>query len=73
MVLGFLYIFFILILVGDLCMILFVLLDFILLLFFCGGKFIFSGMFMCGGDFIGLELVYCFLLIDGGDFFFFFW
>lgn len=68
MVLGSLYIFSILIPVGDLRMTLSVSSDSISLSSFRGGKSIFSGMLTRGGDLTGLELAYCFLLTDGGDF-----
>jgi len=68
MVLGSLYIFSILIPVGDLRMTLSVSSDSISLSSFRGGKSIFRGMLTRDGDLTGLELAYCFLLTVGDDF-----
>lgn len=68
MELGSLYIFSILIPVGDLRMTLSVSSDSISLSSFRVGMSIFSGMLTRGGDLTGLELAYCFLLTDSGDF-----
>lgn len=69
---GFLYIFFILIFVGDLCIFLFVFLDFILFFLFLDGECVFSGIFICDGDVVELGLVEGFFFVVNGNVIFFF-